>query len=239
MAAKKRFIIIDTETTQDGRVADFGAVVCDKLGNVVASCAVLVKDVFDRPEESPLFYTKDASPLWGRAGLPKRYAHYQAMLDNGSRTLASVPAINRWLAKANAQYKPVLTAYNLAFDQGKMTNTGIDHTIFEKRFCLWHAAAAKWGHTKAFKQMVLETLAFNPPTDKGNMSYQTNAEVMTRFVMGNPYLPNEPHTAYEDALEYELPILAALVKNTPPKEYMAASPYSWRDYQVKDNFKVA
>ena len=237
--AKKFFLIVDTETTQDGLVADFGAVVCDKRGNVVASCAALVREIFDAPEAHPLFYTKDASPLWGKAGLPKRYARYQNMLDNGQRMLASVPAINRWLAKVNATYSPVLTAYNLAFDQGKMTNTGIDHTIFAKRFCLWHAAANKWGHSRAYRQMVLETLAFNPPTDKGNMSYQTNAEVMARFVFGNPSLPDEPHTAYEDALEYELPILVALVKNTPPKEYMAATPYAWQAYQVKDHFKVS
>ena len=237
--AKKYFLIVDTETTQDGLVADFGAVVCDKLGNVVASCAILVRETFLNPEEHALFHTKDASPLWGKANLPKRYAKYNAMIENGSRMLASVSAVNRWLAKANAQYKPVLTAYNLAFDQGKMTNTGIDHTIFVKRFCLWHAAANRWGHSKAYRQMVLDTLAFNPPTDKGNMSYQTNAEIMARFVFDNPSLPNEPHTAYEDALEYELPILVALVKNTPPKEYMSATPYAWQDYQVKDNFKVA
>jgi hypothetical protein len=236
---KKTFFIVDTETTQTGQVADFGAVICDKRGNVLASCAALVRETFMNPEEHPLFHTKDASPLWGRANLPKRYARYNAMVDNGSRMVASVAAINRWIAKANATYRPVLTAYNLAFDQNAMTLTGIDHTIFEKRFCLWQAAAQKWGHTRAYRETVLETLAFNPPTKHGNMSYQTNAEVMARFVTGNPSLPDEPHTAYEDALEYELPILVALVKNTLPKEYMHAPGYNWRDYQVKDHFKVS
>lgn len=236
---KKTFAIIDTETCQDGRVSDFGAVVCDKKGNVLASCAVLVRETYLNPEESPLFHTKDADPLWGKANLPARYARYEDMLANGQRMLASVPAINRWLAKVNAKYRPVLTAYNLAFDKNAMTLTGIDHTIFERSFCLWHAAAQKWGQTKAYKSMVLDTVAFNTPTKHGNMSYQTNAEVMTRYVTNNPQLPDEPHTAYEDALEYELPILTALVKNTLPKDYMNASPYSWRDYQVKDHFKPA
>lgn len=237
--AKKYFVTIDVETAQSGQAVDFAAVVTDKQGNVVASCAILIRETFLNPEEHALFHTKDASPLWGKANLPKRYARYNAMLDNGSRTLASVPAVNRWLAKANATYRPVLTAYNLAFDQAAMTLTGIDHTIFAKRFCLWHAAAAKWGHTKAYREMVLETLAFNPPTKHGNMSYQTNAEIMARYVTGNPLLPDEPHTAFEDIIEYEIPILVALLKNTPPKEYMAATPYNWRDYQVKDNFKAA
>jgi hypothetical protein len=237
--AKKYFLIVDTETTQTGLVADFGAVVCDKRGNVVASCAALVRETFLHPEDHPLFYTKDASPLWGKANLPKRYAGYNAMIENGSRMVASIPAINRWLAKANAAFNPVLTAYNLAFDQNAMTLTGIDHTIFAKRFCLWQAAAHKWGQSRAYRETVLETLAFNPPTKHGNMSYQTNAEVMARYVTANPSLPDEPHTAYEDALEYELPILVALVRNTPPKDYMNASPYNWRDFQVKDHFKVA
>jgi hypothetical protein len=237
--AKKYFLIVDTETTQTGLVADFGAVVCDKRGNVVASCAALVRETFLHPEDHPLFYTKDTSPLWGKANLPKRYAAYNAMIENGSRMVASIPAINRWLAKANVAFSPVLTAYNLAFDQNAMTLTGIDHTIFAKRFCLWQAAAHKWGQSRAYRETVLETLAFNSPTKHGNMSYQTNAEVMARYVTANPSLPDEPHTAYEDALEYELPILVALVKNTPPKDYMNASPYNWRDYQVKDHFKVA
>jgi hypothetical protein len=236
---RKTFILIDTETAQTGLVADFAAIVCDKRGNVLASCATLVRETFTNPDTHPLFHTKDASPIWGKANLPKRYAAYASMIENGSRMVASVPAINRWLAKANATYRPVLTAYNLAFDQNAMTLTGIDHTIFQKRFCLWQAAAAKWGHSRSYRETVLETVAFNPPTKHGNMSYQTNAEVMARYVTGNPSLPDEPHTAYEDALEYELPILVALVKNTLPKDYMNAEPYDWREYQVKGNFKVA
>jgi hypothetical protein len=234
---KKTFMIVDTETTQCGRVVDFGAIICDKQGNVLASYAVLIREHFFNPEEYPLFHAKDF--LGGKANLPKRYARYNAMIENGSRTIASVAAVNRWLAKANATYRPVLTAYNLKFDEGVMTKTGIDHTIFQKRFCLWRAAAAKWGHTKAYRQMVLDTAAFNPETKNGNWSYQTKAEPMTRFVLGDARFPDEPHTAYEDALEYEMPILVALVKNTLPKEYMNAPACSWQNYQVRDHFKPA
>jgi hypothetical protein len=238
MAKKKFFLTIDTETTQTGMVADFGAVVTDLKGNIHHSIGVLVSDFYLKRDEHPLFYTRDASPLWGIANLPKRYANYDAMLDNGSRILASVPAINRWLAKVAATYNPVLTAYNLPFDQDKMTKSGIDHMLFPKRFCLWHAASSKWGHTKAFRQHVLDAVAFNPPTKFKNMSYITNAEVMARFVLGNPELEDEPHTALEDIVDYELPILNALVKSTKAKEYMNPTPYNWRDYQVKDWFTV-
>lgn len=234
--ARKYFLIIDTETTQTGKVVDFGAVVCDRQGNVVNSCGVLIRELFNSPDTDPLFFTADANPLWGRANLPARYAAYQRQLENGSRMLASVPAVNRWLAKVAAQYRPILTAYNLAFDAGKMSATDIDHGLFDKRFCLWHAAAAKWGHTKKFRQFVLDTVSFNAPTKLGNMSYLTNAEIMARFVLGDPSLPDEPHTALEDAMDYERPILAALVKNTPPSEYMNPPVYDWRQYQVKDWF---
>lgn len=236
MARKKYFLIVDAETTQTNQIADFGAVVCDKQGNVITSCGILVREFFMDRENHPLFYTSDADPLWGKRNLPARYAAYERQLENGSRMLASVPAINRWLAKVAAQYRPVLTAYNIAFDAGKMSNSGIDHQLFDSRFCLWHAAAAKWGQTKAYREFILDTVSFNPPTALRNMSYVTNAEAMARFVLGQPELPNEPHTALEDILDYELPILRRLVATVKPADYMNPPGYSWRDYQVKDWF---
>lgn len=70
------------------------------------------------------------------------------MLEGGTRMLASVAAVNRWVDKIKAEFDPYLTAYNLAFDQDKCTKTGIDIAQFDKRFCLWHAAFDKWAHTK-------------------------------------------------------------------------------------------
>lgn len=236
MAKKKFFLILDTETTQSEKVADLGMVICDRQGRVVQTAGVLIRDFYLDREAHPLFHTKDADPLWGKANLPKRYAGYDAMLENGSRMLASVNAVNRWLAQAAVKYSPVLTAYNLAFDAGKCSNSGIDLSLFGERFCLWHAAAARWGHSKNYRQFILEMAAFNPPTKMGNMSYHTNAEVMARFVLGQPDLPAEPHTALEDAMDYELPVLKALISRTKKADYMDAKPYNWRDYQVKDHF---
>jgi aryl-alcohol dehydrogenase-like predicted oxidoreductase len=51
---------------------------------------------------------------------------------------------------------------------------------------------------------------FNNRTDKGNMGYKTNAEVMAHYVIGN--YSEEPHTALEDAQYYELPILVSILK---------------------------
>lgn len=237
MAKRRFFLLIDTETTQTDKVADFGAIVADKQGNIHASAALLVRDFYLDREQHPLFhYSGDTDPLWGKENLPKRYAAYDEMLANGSRMLATVPAINRWLAKVAAKYSPTMTAYNLAFDFGKMSNSGIDVDLFPQKFCLWHAAANKWAHTKAYRQFILDNHLFKNRTAFGNMSYPTNAEVMTRFILGNPDLPDEPHTAFEDARDYELPTLTRLVQTAKVSDYMNPPGFNWRDYQVRDWF---
>jgi hypothetical protein len=237
MARKKFFLIVDTETTQTDRVADFGAVICDRQGVIYAECGVLVREFYLEREQHPLFHSKDADPLWGIRNLPARYAAYDEMLANGSRMLATVPAVNSWLAKALAKYRPVLTAYNLNFDLGKCRNTGIDLSIFEEKFCLWYASAHKWMRTKEYRQFILDGHHFNPPTAHGNMSFQTKAEPMAAFVLGDPDMPNEPHTALEDARDYELPILRRLVATSKTADYMNAPAVTWRDVQVKDWYK--
>jgi hypothetical protein len=238
MARKKFFLIVDTETTQTDCVADFGAVICDRHGEIYAECGVLVREFYLDRAAHPLFhYSTGVDPLWGKANLPARYAGYDAMLANGSRMLATVPAVNAWLAKALAKYRPVLTAYNLNFDLGKCRNTGIDLSIFEEKFCLWYASANKWMKTKEYRQFILDGHHFNPPTALGNMSFQTKAEPMAAFVLGDPNMPAEPHTALEDARDYELPILRRLVATSKPAEYMNAPAVTWRDVQVKDWYK--
>lgn len=233
MAKKKFFLIVDTETTQSDKVADLGAIVCDKQGIIHASMGVLVRDFYLDREAHPLFHIGDF--LGGKANLPKRYANYDAMVERGDRMIASVTAINKWFARANAQFNPILTAYNLAFDASKARGSGIDLDMFDKRFCLWHSAMRKWAFSKAYRQFILDNHLFNPRTGHGNMSYTTKADYVAQFLLG-PDLPPEPHTALEDARDYELPILKALVKNTSPQEYMNPEPFNWRELQVKDWF---
>lgn len=238
MARKQFFLLIDTETTQTDMVADFGALVVDRKGEVFASAALLVREFYcDSVNHSLFHYSDKVDPLWGQHKLPERYANYDAMLSTGSRMLASVPAINRWLAKVYAKYNPTATAYNWAFDFGKMRNTGFDVDLMANNFCLWHASASVWGKTRDYKQVILDEHLFKARTKLGNMSYPTNAEVMARFITGNQALPDEPHTAYEDARDYELPILVALLKNRTLAEVKAATEgYNWRNFQVRDHF---
>ena len=236
---KDHFLIIDTETTRNGLVADFGAVVVDRKGTILTSCSALIDGVYTDKDNEPLFHGEGMGELWGKARLPERYAEYDAMLESGSRMLARPIAITRWLDKVKANYKPYLTAYNLAFDVDKCKKTGIDLTMFgANKFCLWHSSVARWGKTKAYRQFILESHAFNAPTKKGNASYKTNAEVMARFVLNQPELEDEPHTAYEDVVFYELPILLKLVKGYSKNKWLNPPGYSWHDYQLKDAYKA-
>ena len=181
--------------------------------------------------------------MWSKAALPKRYDSYNKMLDSGVRMLAGVGAINRWLDKVAKKYNPYLTAYNLNFDLVKCSNTGIDLTMFaDRQFCLWYASVAKWGLTKKYKNFALQINALNSPTlpsehfEFGNCSYKTNAETMARFVLNNPTLADEPHTALEDILYYELPILTRLVKTAKKKDWLNPPTFNWRKVQLRDHF---
>jgi len=238
MSKKQYIATIDVETTQDHKVADFACTITDRKGRIHAQCAVMVDGIFTDAENHPLFFNKDAGPsaLWSRKSADRRYAKYQKMVQDGSRMIASVGAINRWLERAVGKYDPILTAYNLGFDSGKMSNTGIDHSIFSQRFCLWQAACVKWASSTAYKNFIMQNHYFNPPTAFGNMTYQTNAEVMARFVTGQD-LPDEPHTALEDIIGYELPILNAIIKRGKMSDIIdSCVGYNWRDYQAKNHF---
>lgn len=237
MARKKFFLVIDTETTVTDKVADLGLVVADKQGNIEYEVGLLVREFYLDRENNPLFHDATADPLWGRRNLPRRYKHYDAMLQDGRRMLASVPAINRLLAKIALKYNPTATAYNRAFDWAKLANSGVDLSIFPENFCLWHAAAHKWGNTRKYRQFVLNNHFFGNRTAKGNMTYGTKADYMAKFILGDD-LPDEPHTALEDARDYELPILKRLLATTSPRDYMEPPAYRWQDFQVRNGFRA-
>ena len=235
---KDYYLIIDTETTINDKVADFGAVVIDRQGNIQTQCGVLVSGVFGI---DPLFYIpkEEASSLWSKQGKDRRFIKYNEMLENGTRMLASVNAINLWLAQVAGQYDPILTAYNLPFDLDKCNKTGIDLTMFTNSFCMWRVAFNKYAMTKSYKNFTMQIHAINPPTKLGNCSFQTNAEVMTRFILDEPDLQDEPHLALEDIVYYELPILKRLIQTTKKSVFMDPElGFDWRKVQLKNHFKA-
>jgi hypothetical protein len=229
MAKKQYFAICDTETTMANTVADFAIIICDREGIIYNQCAVLVNEHYGNFE---LFHDKAANDIWGYAGLEKRKANYVSMLDSGSRMLASVNAINKWINQAIGKYSPSLTAYNLAFDKDKCKNTGIDLSGFSNEFCLWQASVGNICNSKQYRSFVLENHAFNKPTGSGNMTFSTTAETVCGFVKGE-YI-DEPHTALEDARDFELPVLVQVLKKSKWREKI--TPYNWRAFQVNQHF---
>ena len=235
---KQLYAGVDIESTITDKVADFAAVISDRKGNVLTHCAVLIRGVYDDPDNHPLFHNEKAGDLWKFSNLDKRYENYENMVTNGSRMVASVGSVNNWLMMARAQYDPTLYAYNLPFDLSKCRNTGINLDMFSNRFCLWSASITAYAQTKKYRQFSLDNHLFTNRTDLGNMSYRTNAEVMTRFILNDASIPDEPHCSLEDVLGYEKPILDKLLKVKSRKWLLNhVLPYNWRNFQVKDWFK--
>ena len=233
---KDYYLIIDTETTMSDKVADFGAVVVDRKGNIQAQCGVLINGVFGI---DALFYIngEKEKSIWSKQGKDRRFTKYNEMLENGSRMLASVNAVNRWLSNVAGKYNPILTAYNLPFDIDKCNKTGIDLTMFENSFCMWRVAFNKYAMTKAYKNFAMSIHAINPPTKLGNCSFQTNAEVMTKFITNDAGMVDEPHTALEDIIYYELLILKSMTRQMAKSELLDSElGFDWRKVQLKDHF---
>ena len=226
----QNYIIVDTETTCENTVADFAAVVCDAKGKILDSFAVLVLGEFDRVD---LFYLNQGKQ-WSRAAAEHKRERYNQMIDAGDRVLASRDYISRRLQEIAKRFNPILTAYNLAFDVDKCRNTAINLDMFSDRFCLWHAAASNICNQKKYRRFVLENHLFNAPTEKRNMTFQTNAEAVFGFINGT--LVAEPHTALEDARDFELPILQHVIKRKSWLEN--TKPYTWQDWQVNQYFKA-
>lgn len=233
MARKQFFCIVDTETTIDDTVADIGAVICDKQGRVFHTLGILVAGHY---AEKSLFYNASLPGLWSAKGLAVREENYRRLLDAGQRSIATVSGINKWLAQAIATYPGIaVTGYNLAFDLDKCKNTGIDIEQFPDSFCLWQLSVGHFAKTKAYRQFILDNHLFNNPTDLRNMTFKTNAETVASFLAGY-LLPPEPHTALEDARDYELPILTRIMQRKNWRE--KAVPYDWRGHQVKDYYQA-
>lgn len=229
MAKKQFYALIDTETTIADTVADCAIIICDRNGIIFNQMAVIIKTEFDNHS---LFYDKNARGLWSLAYAIEKRIKYEKMLESGLRMYASVNAVNNWINLAIGKYNPTLTAYNLAFDNTKCNNTQIDLSGFKDRFDLWGAAVGNICKTKAYKQFCLENHLFNNVTEFKNMTFKTSAESVTGFLNGS--MTDEPHTALEDVIGYELPILKTIIKKRGWKEKIL--PYNWHEFQVKDNF---
>ena len=205
---KHYYLVIDTETTQKQTVADFGAVIVTKQGEIIDQFGAMVLNHFGK---IPLFSDPSApdAALWSEQSAQRREKNYYAMLDTGERSVSSIGLINQWLASINARYNPVLTAYNISFDLGKCSNTRINLGMFKQRFCLMKAAKRKIGVLAEYQDFCIERELL---TAKGRKPQMT-ADAMAKFILGDS-LQDEPHTALEDSRDYECPILTHILRDT-------------------------
>ena len=211
---KHFYLIVDTETTKKQTVADFGAVLITRQGEIVERFGAMVLGHFGK---MPLFADATApdSALWSEQSAKRRAKAYDAMLESGERSISSVGLINQWLVRVNAQYSPVLTAYQLSFDLGKCRNTRINLGIFAESFCWMKAAKRQIGTLAEYH----EFCNANGFLTKKKRIPSTTAETMARFIFGAD-LEDEPHTALEDAQFYEAPILAKILKSVTRKQLL-------------------
>jgi hypothetical protein len=206
------YLIVDTETTQRGTVADFGAVIVTKQGEIVEQFGAMVLGHFGK---LPLFSDPSADPdaFWSEQSAYRRAKNYDDMLESGERSISSPALINQWLAGIKARYNPTLTAYNLAFDLGKCRNTRINLGIFGSRFCLMKAAKRKIGVLACYQDFCKARGLLTAKLKRPSMT----ADAMAKYIADTEYsgsLADEPHTALEDARDYEAMILTHILRDT-------------------------
>lgn len=209
---KHTYLIVDTETTKYQTVADFGAVVMTRDGTIIEQFGAMVSGHFGK---MPLFSNPNANPedFWSEQSAHRRAKHYDDMLECGERSISSPALINKWLERVNGQHQPVLTAYNIAFDVSKCRNTKINLGIFGSRFCLMKAAK-RYFVNEDYMQFCVDNGRLTPT---GLAS--TTADSMATYIIGNDLAP-EPHTALEDARDYEAVILAKILETTTRKKLL-------------------
>ena len=212
------YLIVDTETTQRGTVADFGAVIVTKQGEIVEQFGAMVHGHFGK---LPLFSdpSADADAFWSEQSAYRRAKNYDDMLESGERSISSPALINQWLAGIKARYNPTLTAYNLAFDLGKCRNTRINLGIFGSRFCLMKSAKRKIGVLASYQDFCKARGLLTAKLKRPSMT----ADAMAKYIADTEYsgsLADEPHTALEDARDYEAMILTYILRDTTRKQIM-------------------
>ena len=210
------YLIVDTETTQANTVADFGAVIVNRQGDIIEQFGCMVSGQFGKVE---LFSdpTAHADAFWSQQSAQRRAKDYYAMIESGQRSIASPALINLWLARVKAQYQPILTAYNIGFDVGKCRNTGINLGIFAQRFCLMKAAKNHFGVLADYHKFCEDNGLVTAKMRRPSMT----ADTMTKFLLQDASYVDEPHTALEDARDYEAPILTSLLKTLSRKQLLA------------------
>ncbi len=212
------YCVFDTETVGKTQklVYDFGMAIADKTGEIYFSKRWLIKEVVD----IPLFFE-----------LPFYNKRSREFTENVIPTpLAEVKAE---VAEIFSQFKVnVITAYNLSFDFGALSDTmklaSIKGKFFEdtEYFDLWNASCNSFLNQKNYKKVAREN---GWVSEVGNIS--TTAENAYRYIVNNPQFV-ETHTALEDVV-IEVRILQEICRQKKAKQKNTIVRNPWKKIQER------
>jgi hypothetical protein len=207
--ANKYFLLLDCESTQpceannrQSHVFDFAYLLIRKSDfAIIEQGAYILRDFCNEP----LFYSSsDKNGIWSKKALPDRTEKYRQMLRTGQRELITVPQLNAVLMMINCNYSPVLMAYNLSFDYSLGLNSGLVLRFFKEKQCLMKMAIQIYLKRRGYWVFCLRN---NLLSEKNFLRFSAQAIGGYLGIQGN-----EPHTALEDLLEWEYPILCNVLR---------------------------
>jgi hypothetical protein len=215
------FLIIDTETTNKERVFDIGIVLCDgNTGKIIESKGFLIQEVIDAMcfdlelvrasvregnQLETLYFDQKTADFWGLDTMPKRWEQYCTL----ERDLITINELNDML-KAYHDQGVTFTAYNDRFDKEKLANTGII-TNYALWIDLWGMVTNTLKENKYRKKYVNFALQQIDGVKVGRykvLSVTTSCDLVCKHLFNTK---EEPHTALEDARDYEARLLQWLL----------------------------
>lgn len=206
MASKKLYLILDTETvTSNRQVFDLGYKLVDRDGNVYASGSYVASETVATEDGVALMFSD-------RFTSGKAPAYIASIIgEQGEFDVVDFSTIRDEVNMLVKQYRPVLAAYNIAFDLNALNKTSqriLGCDFFEEMpelLDIWAAAMSTICKTARFIRFIADNAIL---TEKGNP--QTGAEAVYRYITDSPDF-EEAHTARADC-EIEAEILAACLK---------------------------
>ena len=213
---KTTIAIIDTETASlTGDVFDFGMVITNKKGEIIAKYEAIVKEVFNNlAVMKKAFYFNKVDSF------------YRPNIRCGRMDVKPWAVICKEVNKLFKIYNvDTIAAYNLAFDRRVIIQTGKAYGGYmaindKKMLDLWRVSCETLLQQKTYKKLAVEMGWVSPA---GNI--KTSAEVAYRYGLG-AWEFEESHTALDDAL-IETELLAKLFKLKKQVNYGIVA-HPWR-----------
>lgn len=215
MAKKTFFAILVTEATIENKVADLGIVICDREGHLHNQCAVLIDDNYNHLE---IFCDENLNGALRVACLERRRTNYEEMINARVRIVSNVNTINSWINQVIDKYDPILTAYDLDINSTRCQNTGIDVSNFSERFCFRDAIIDNIRDTEKYIKFAAKNNLADRSGEWFCMDFKEAMENIYWFLFGRRKIIS--NTALEDARDFQIPILASILKKRDWKRRM-------------------